>query len=72
MLAEYVDAFIIKNGKASDDSMNEEIDKIFDLIKLTAERDIFIYYYEIALKGRLLSVTHYYEDMENDFLKKLN
>ena len=73
LLAEYVDHFILKSGKAADyEQVLQDADKIFELVRLTAERDVFIYYYEIGLKGRLLSVSHYYEDLENEFLKKLN
>ena len=55
-LADYIDHFMIKYGKETDSSTTtDEIEEIFNIINLTAERDAFLHYYEIALKNRLLS-----------------
>jgi hypothetical protein len=72
-LAGFVDQFIVKNGKEGDSVENQrQIENIFNIIDLTAERDIFLYYFEATLKDRLLSVNNHYEDVENEFVKRIN
>lgn len=49
-LANYVDNFMLKNGKNIDnEDVLQQINEIFDIISLTTERDKFLYYYEQAL-----------------------
>lgn len=73
-LADYIDGFIVKMGRDNnnDGSAPREIDEIFEIINLTAERDAFLYYYEIALKNRLLAHTSFLEEIEKDFLSRLS
>ena len=72
MLAGYMDNFIVKRGKDQESlEVEEQIENIFEMVNLTAERVAFLHFYEQTLKSRLLSVTNYYESMENDFLKRI-
>lgn len=70
-LAEYIDGFIVKMGRDNNNDPRE-IDEVFEIINLTAERDAFLYYYEIALKNRLLAHTSFLEEIEKDFLSRLS
>lgn len=72
-LAGYIDTYILKNGKnLENEDVVHQIEEIFDIISLTTERDKFLYFYEQALKSRLLSISNYNEGIENAFLKRLN
>jgi Cullin family len=72
MLAGYMDDFIVKNGKNQEsEEVQEQTNNIFEMVNLTAERVNLLHYYEQTLKSRLLSVSNYYESMENEFLKRI-
>jgi len=72
-LADYIDGFISKQGKQQGQGdFNEQVEEIFDVINLTAQRDAFLHFYEIALKNRLLGKDTFFEDIEKNFLSRLS
>ena len=72
-LADFIDQFITKYGKErTSDTGFEEIEEIFEIINLTAQRDALLHFYEITLKNRLLGKETFFEDIEKHFLSKLS
>lgn len=71
-LADYIDGFVSKQGKQQGMGNEDEVSEIFDVLNLTAQRDAFLHFYEIALKNRLLGKETFFEDVEQNFRSRLS